>query len=165
VGDKKEKKPIASHPSVKGQRPQEHWIGMTGNHRRPTCCPEPSFRLWSVLPVTGILAVGRVVKNRYMYGVAQTLTRLLGSKCSEPQSASEHATSTSRQNRVKIQYLNPSPVARAGETGLSSVHSACSCCLYFGVPLPYKETWVQLLGGQVVEALDYRPRGPRFSPH
>ena len=31
-----------------------------------------------------------------------------GGKCSEPQSASEHATSTSRQNWVQIQYLNPS---------------------------------------------------------
>ena len=31
-----------------------------------------------------------------------------GSKYSEPQSAIEHATSTSRQNCVQIQYLNPS---------------------------------------------------------
>jgi len=30
----------ASHPSVKGQRPQKRWIGVyTGNHR----CPVPSF--------------------------------------------------------------------------------------------------------------------------
>ena len=30
-----------------------------------------------------------------------------GGKCSEPQSAREHTTSTSRQNHVQIQYLNP----------------------------------------------------------
>jgi len=36
------KQPTASHPSVKGQRPQKRWIGMyTGNHS----CPVPSFAL------------------------------------------------------------------------------------------------------------------------
>ena len=25
--------------------------------------------------------------------------------------------------------------------------------------------WMGLLGGQVIKALDYRPRGPRFQPH
>jgi len=35
-----------------------------------------------------------------------------GGKCSEPQSATEHATSTSRQNCVQIQYLNPSRLKR-----------------------------------------------------
>ena len=66
--------------------------------------------------VIGVLAVGGFVKNRYEDGEAQPPTRLLGGKCSEPRSASEHATSTSRQNCVQIQYLNPSrlePVARA----------------------------------------------------
>ena len=29
-----EKQPTASHPSMNSQRPQEHWIGATGNHRR-----------------------------------------------------------------------------------------------------------------------------------
>jgi len=41
-----------------------------------------------------------------------------GGKCSEPQSATEHATATSRQNCVQIQYLYPYPSrlngARAG---------------------------------------------------
>ena len=133
--DEKEKKPTASHPSMKGQRPQERWIGVTGNHRRPTHYPEPSFRLWSVLLVTGVLAVGRVIKNRYMYGVAQTPTRLFEGKCSEPQSASEHATSTSHQNRVQIQYLNPCPVVCAGETGSSSVHSAVLFVFWCTAPL------------------------------
>ena len=37
----------ASHPSVKGQRPQERWIGVyTGNHRRHPL-PSPIFRLRS----------------------------------------------------------------------------------------------------------------------
>ena len=40
--------------------------------------PRTVLRLRSALPVTGILAVGRVVKNRYVYGAAQTPTRLLG---------------------------------------------------------------------------------------
>ena len=76
---KKEKKNLtASHPSMKGQIPQECWIGVTGDHRRRTCCPEPSFRLWSALPVTGVLAISGVVKNRYVYGVSQTPTQLLG---------------------------------------------------------------------------------------
>ena len=80
--------------------------------------PLPSIVFWlqSTLPVTGVLAVGGVVKNGYVYGAAKTPTRLLGRQCSEPQSASEHATSTSRQNCVQIQYLNPSrlkPVAHA----------------------------------------------------
>ena len=94
------------------QRPQEHRIGTTGNHRRRTRCLELSFRLWSALPVTGILAVGRVIKNRYVYRMAQPPTRLLGGKYSEPQSASKHATSTSHQNCVQIQYLNPSWLKR-----------------------------------------------------
>ena len=38
--EEEEKQPTAS---VKGQRPQECWIGATGNHRRRTHCPEPSF--------------------------------------------------------------------------------------------------------------------------
>jgi len=45
----KKEKLTASHPSVKGQRPQEHWIDATGNYRRWTRCPEPSLRLRSPL--------------------------------------------------------------------------------------------------------------------
>jgi len=37
-----EKQPTASHPFMKGQRPQERWIGATGNHRRH---PLLSYRL------------------------------------------------------------------------------------------------------------------------
>jgi len=54
-----EKSLEASHPSMKGQRPQEHWIGMTENHRRRTRCPETSLLLQSASPVIGIIAVGR----------------------------------------------------------------------------------------------------------
>ena len=57
---------------MKGQRPQERWIGTTGNHKRQTRCPEPSFWLRFALPVTSVLAVGRVVENRYVYGVAKS---------------------------------------------------------------------------------------------
>jgi len=50
---KKERKGMnvaVTYPSMKGQRPmQEHWIGVTENHRRLTCCPEPSFQLQSAL--------------------------------------------------------------------------------------------------------------------
>ena len=67
------KKPTASHLSVKGQRPQEHWIGTTGNHRRRTRCPEPSFWLQSALPVTSVLRPGRQV-----YGAAQTIDTRVG---------------------------------------------------------------------------------------
>jgi len=44
--------------------------------------------------------------SRYVYGAAQTPTQFMGRRCSEPQSASAHATS----NTVcwQIQYLNPS---------------------------------------------------------
>ena len=50
----------ASHPSVKVSKlPQECWIGVhTGNHNWPEDAnPLPSliFRLWSALPVTGVL--------------------------------------------------------------------------------------------------------------
>ena len=42
-----------------------------------------------------------------------------GGKCSEPQSATEHATSTSRQNHVQIQHLNLSrPEADARATNV-----------------------------------------------
>jgi len=88
----------ASHPSVKGQRPQERWIGATGNHRRPTRCPEPSFRLRSALPVTGVLAARPGSQESNVYGAGQTRTRLLGRQTFRSQSASEWATSTSRQN-------------------------------------------------------------------
>ena len=52
-----------------------------------------------------------------MYRVAQTRTRLLGRRTLRPQAAkqvlSECAISTSRQNLLQIQYLNPLLVARA----------------------------------------------------
>ena len=64
-----------------------------------------------------------------------------GGKCSEPQSASEHATSTSRQNCVQIQYLNPSrlePVARAHEVTLIKSKLTKKQRGYFSIPL-FKE--------------------------
>jgi len=42
-----------------------------------------------------------------------------GGKCSEPQSATEHATATSRQNCVQIQYLNPSRLKRVARANLA----------------------------------------------
>ena len=73
---KKREKKSPQTPSLheRSETPQEHWIGMIGNHRRQTHCPEPSSQLRSTLPVTGTLTVGWVVKNRYVYGAAQTLT-------------------------------------------------------------------------------------------
>jgi len=41
-------------------------LGITGDNR----CPEPSFWLQSTLPVTGVLAVGRVVKNQTLTNTA-----------------------------------------------------------------------------------------------
>jgi len=77
--EKKGKKSLAaSHPSVKGQRPQERWIGVyTGNHRRHPL-PNPIFRLRSALPVTGVLAVGRGRRESILYAGAEPATRLLG---------------------------------------------------------------------------------------
>jgi len=37
----KNKSLTASHPSVRGQRSQEHWVGATGNHGKRTCYPQP----------------------------------------------------------------------------------------------------------------------------
>ena len=75
--NKQKKQLTASHPSVKGQRPQDRWIGATRNHhRRQTRCPETSFWLQSALPVTGVLAVGRVIKNRELICVRKQLTNL-----------------------------------------------------------------------------------------
>ena len=68
----------ASHPSVKGQKPKERWIGVyTGNHRRHPL-PSPIFRLRSALPVTGVLAVGRGRRESILYAGAEPATRLLG---------------------------------------------------------------------------------------
>ena len=54
----------------------------------------------------------REVENRMCTERPKPRLDYWGGKCSEPQSASEHATSTSRQNRVQIQYLNPSRLKR-----------------------------------------------------
>jgi len=112
---RRRKQPTASHPSVKGQRPQERWIGAHWELQEANPLPNIAFRLRSALRVTGVLAVGGVVKNRYVYRAAQTPTRLLGRQMFRTPVCNEHATSTSRQNCVQIQYLNPSrlkPVAR-----------------------------------------------------
>jgi len=50
-----------------------------------------------------------------------------GSKYSEPQSATEHATSTSRQNCVQIQYLNPSRL------NVCVCVCVCRLCVYIHV--------------------------------
>ena len=69
-GEKERKKPTASH-SVKGQRHQEHWIGAHWESQKANPLPSIVFRLRSALLVTGVLAVGRVVKNRYVYRAAR----------------------------------------------------------------------------------------------
>ena len=48
--EEEEIKPTASHPSEKGQRPQERWIGATGNHRRH---PLPRTVLSTSVRITG----------------------------------------------------------------------------------------------------------------
>jgi len=54
-----------------------------------------------------------------------------GGKCSEPQSATEHATATSRQNCVQIQYLNPSRLKRgAGIHARACVMSRRHFCCF-----------------------------------
>ena len=54
--EKKERKKAYSLPSLRGLG-----ITCTGGTR----CAEPSFQLRSAIPVTGVLAVGRVVENRF----------------------------------------------------------------------------------------------------
>ena len=76
-------------------------------------CFQPEHPLASVIEGTGVLVLGGEVKNRYVYGVAQTPTQLLGRQRSDPSLLDERATSTSRQNLLQIQYLNRFPVARA----------------------------------------------------
>jgi len=49
-----------------------------------------------------------------------------GGKCSEPQSATEHATSTSRQNCVQIQYLNPSRLERVARASGPNIYYSYS---------------------------------------
>ena len=51
----KHKQSTASHPSVKGQRPQERWIGATGNHRRH---PLPKTVLSALVHITGYRCSG-----------------------------------------------------------------------------------------------------------
>ena len=54
--EKKKEKKAYSLPSLRGLG-----ITCTGGTR----CAEPSFQLRSAIPVTGVLAVGRVVENRF----------------------------------------------------------------------------------------------------
>ena len=79
----------ASHPSMKGQRPQERWIGVyTGNHRRhPLPCA--IFRLRSALPVTGVLSVSRGRRESILYVGGRTRDSIIGEATFRSQSASE----------------------------------------------------------------------------
>ena len=77
---KKKKKQPSSLPSLRerSETPgalDRRALGITGGE---PVAQLPSFQLRSALPVTGVLAVGGVVENRYVYGAAQTPTRLLG---------------------------------------------------------------------------------------
>jgi len=49
--EKKKNKPTASHPSVKGQRPQERWIGAHWESQEAN--PLPSYRLSASVRITG----------------------------------------------------------------------------------------------------------------
>ena len=48
---KKKKQPTASHPSVKGQRPQERWIGAHWESQEAN--PLPSYRPFASVRITG----------------------------------------------------------------------------------------------------------------
>ena len=88
----------------------------TGTHRRLTRCPVSSFGFGPHYRLPAFWLQAQEVKNRMCTEWPRLVLDYWGGKCSEPQSASEHATSTSRQNCVQIQYLNPrrlKPVARA----------------------------------------------------
>ena len=77
----------ASHPSTKGQRPQERWIGVYTGNTRGTHCPVPSFSLiWSTLPVIGILTVVRVVKNQFCMQGPNPRLDYWGGNISDPRS-------------------------------------------------------------------------------
>jgi len=74
----------ASHPSVKGQRPQERWIGAHWESQETPVAQLTSFRLRSALPVTGVLSVGRGRRESILYAGAEPATRLLGRQHSDP---------------------------------------------------------------------------------
>ena len=80
----------------------------TGNHRRLTRCPVSSFGFGPHYRLPAFWLQAQEDENRMCTEWPRLVLDYWGGKCSEPQSASEHATSTSRQNRVQIQYLNPS---------------------------------------------------------
>ena len=75
----------------------------------------------NLLPRTSLSASVRITGYRRSLRIDMCYTEqpkprldYWGGKCSEPQSASEHATSTSRQNWVQIQYLSPQPAEMGG---------------------------------------------------
>ena len=122
--NRKEKSLAASHPSVKGQRPQERWIGAHWESQEANPLPSIVFRLRSALPVTGVLAVGGVVENRFCTrGPYPRLDYVQNPSLH----ASEHATSTSRQNRVQIQYIfEPQPAESDCARRTVLVYNTCS---------------------------------------
>ena len=95
------------------KRPQEHWIGTNGNHRRH---PLPSYRLLASARITGYRrSVCRPGSSRIdSVRGGRTRNSIIGEATFRSQSASEWAISTSRQSLVQIQYLYPSLAGRNG---------------------------------------------------
>ena len=95
--------------------------------------PLPRTILSALVHITGYRRSGcrPGCQESIVYGEAQTLTqtltRLLGRQMFRTQSASEHTTSTSRQNCVHIQYLNSSGPA---ETGCAHLRTPGPCMFW-----------------------------------
>ena len=89
IKEKEKKKPTASHPSMKGQRPQECWIGVTWNHRRH---PLPRTVLSASVRITGYRRCGcrwgRQESILYA-GAGRTHDSIIGEATFRSQSASE----------------------------------------------------------------------------
>ena len=106
------KQPTASHPSVKGQRPQERWIGAHWESQETPVAQLPSFRLRSALPVTGVLSVGRGRRESILYAGAEPATRLLGRQHSDPSLQANEPSQLPAKTAFKFNIYTP-----AGLTG------------------------------------------------
>ena len=116
---KKERKKnnLATHPSLHDRSDTE--VAASGaldrrvwNHRRATCFQPDTFSFGGQMGTGVLMLLGRGVENRYVRR-GPTSYSIIGEAMFRPQSASEHAIPTSRQNLLQIQLLNPFPVARA----------------------------------------------------
>ena len=98
----------------------------TGNHRRLTRCPVSSFGFGPHYRLPAFWLQAQEDENRMCTEWPRLVLDYWGGKCSEPQSASEHATSTSRQNCVQTQYLNPSRLELGARASQSFAHAQVS---------------------------------------